>query len=356
MQLELTIQTVVFGGDGLSRFEGYVVFVPFTCPGERVLVEIDEVKRHYARGILLEVQTPHPSRISPRCPVFTQCGGCVYQHVETSVQREWKRAQVQEILKRSAKLDFDVPALMSTELDWAYRNRITLHAGEGRLGFHRHRRPEQLVAVTHCPIASAMVNLELSETLLKKRYKDSGAVTLREPGLPRHFVQTNTGVAELLEAWVREKAGQGKLLVDLFCGAGFFSLSLADQFKSVIGIDRSTFALDTARAIAPEHVQFHEGSCDEWPLPGMPEGRLPEDTVMIVDPPREGLPEALRLGLAASGPGRIIYVSCDPATFSRDLHAMAGAYQLAELQPFDMFPQTAQVELAAALDRMRDRA
>jgi len=102
----LTIEKLVYGGDGLARLDGRVVFTPFVLPGETVRAELSRAKTDLLRGRLLDVVEPAGSRIEPRCPYFQRCGGCQYQHAGYDFQVEQKRAILQEMLRRVGKIEF----------------------------------------------------------------------------------------------------------------------------------------------------------------------------------------------------------------------------------------------------------
>jgi len=347
--LELTIEQVVFGGDGLARHEGFVLFIPFTAAGERVEATVTEVRKGYARAELLHVSHPAEERQEPFCPYFTKCGGCAYQHVGIKTQRHWKQGQVAQLLRRICHLDFPVKPILGGELDRAYRNRITMACRDRVIGFHRHRQPERLIDIEACPLASEEVNHHLKRFRESSRGSHEGPVTIREPGKPRHFTQTNPEVAALLRSWVETHAGTGRLLLDFFGGDGSLSRALADRFEQVFVIEQSPAAVRTGKKECPGNVQFLEGPASSTPLP--PEARTfrSEETVVIVDPPRTGLDQAMRQRLIEIAPSRLLYVSCDPSTCCRDLKALTACFELEEIQPFDMFPQTGGVELGVAL-------
>jgi 23S rRNA (uracil1939-C5)-methyltransferase len=103
-RLELDITTVAFGGDGIGRVDNFVVFVPFVIEGERVEVEIVEVKRRYATADLVRVITPSPRRVEARCPYYMKCAGCQYQHIEYAHQLELKRSQIRDVFQRIGKI------------------------------------------------------------------------------------------------------------------------------------------------------------------------------------------------------------------------------------------------------------
>ena len=165
------------------------------------------------------------------------------------------------------------------------------------------------------------------------------------------FFQVNTSQAEKLVGVVRrylEPTGD-EVLLDAYCGVGTFGLALAGQVSQVIGIEESPSAIEDARINAGglEHVSFHEGRVEDM-LPGI-EANL---DLAILDPPRAGCQPAVLKALMERTPHRIAYVSCDPATLARDLRVLSdGGYELQEVQPVDMFPQTAHIEAAALLTR-----
>src|SRR5207245_6659780 len=102
--VELQIDDVAFGGNGVGRANGKVVFVPFTIDGERVRARIVREKKQFAEAELDEVLERSPQRTTPPCPYFGRCGGCRYQHIEYAHQLELKRRQVEQALRRIGKL------------------------------------------------------------------------------------------------------------------------------------------------------------------------------------------------------------------------------------------------------------
>lgn len=150
--LEITIEKLVPGGDGLARHDGKVVFVPFTLPGERVRVRLVEAKKDFARGALVEVLEASPDRAKPPCPVFGRCGGCDWQHIEPAAQLRHKAAMAADAYKRIGGLD--LPGLpIEGGKPWRYRNRVQIHAGpDGRRGFLA-RASHAVVPLADCPIA-----------------------------------------------------------------------------------------------------------------------------------------------------------------------------------------------------------
>jgi 23S rRNA (uracil1939-C5)-methyltransferase len=133
--------------------------------------------------------------------------------------------------------------------------------------------------------------------------------------------------------------------VDAFCGVGAFARELARRGAAVTGIEVDPAACAAAKHDAPDSLDVVQGRVEQ-----RLEEALPTD-LLILNPPRAGLHESVPDVIRASAPERLIYVSCDPATLARDLARLSNTYTLAEVQAFDLFPQTSHVETVAVLDR-----
>ncbi|MCU0485894.1 MAG: TRAM domain-containing protein, partial [Anaerolineales bacterium] len=158
--IEIEIQRLVYGGDGMGRLpDGRAVFVPYTLPGERALVRLVEEKRGHARGELVELLQAAPQRILPRCPHFGVCGGCHYQHIPYDDQLQYKTAILRDQLERIGGLkDPPVRPAIGSPLAYNYRNHIQFHLSpEGRLGFQAARQ-NQVIPVSECHLPEAALN------------------------------------------------------------------------------------------------------------------------------------------------------------------------------------------------------
>lgn len=164
----LTIERLVYGGDGLARREGKAVFVPLSLPGERVRATVVERHAGYDRARLLAIETPSPHRVAPGCEYFTGradgdgCGGCQWQHVAAEYQVECKAEILREALRRGAGVEFHGRITIYAGPPWEYRNRVRLRVESGpRIGYFR-RHSHQLVSVDHCPIAAPGVQAAIA--------------------------------------------------------------------------------------------------------------------------------------------------------------------------------------------------
>ena len=347
--VELQIEDVAFGGKGVARENGKAVFIPFTINGELVSAKITREKKQFAEAEVVDLRKPSPHRVEPPCPYFGQCGGCAYQHTDYPHQLEIKSHQVRDVLQRIGKLK-DVPMrpLIPSPLPYAYRNRITVHAENGVIGYFR-RDSHQLIDVERCPIAMDEVNRELAD--LRSRDVRDGHYTLRARSGPRVFSQTNDGVATALRDLIVRLMPPGQeLLIDAFCGAGFFAKALVDKFERVVGIDWDRFAITAALEAAGAKETYIAGDVDANLKSVLGECDAGK-TSMIVDPPAVGLSAQLRKTIVDLAPATLIYVSCNPATLARDLAELQQRFKIESVTPLDMFPQTAEIEVVAQLQR-----
>ena len=400
MGVSLTIEKLVYGGSGLARLDGSVVFVPFVLPGEQVEVELASKGTGILRGSAVGWTTRSADRASPPCPVFTRCGGCHYQHVSYERQREVKVAILLETLRRIAGVDWEGDVDVIAAEEWGYRNRAQLRlgrdGGEISVGFresgtHRH------VAVEQCAINSPRLNTLLDQfrsragefwrrgapravefftderrvqinvprwrgpvpPAIARRFADCfgvkqlgrpldyrcGADVFRVSG--RSFFQVNRFLIErLVEAAIGPVEGSRAL--DLYCGVGLLSIPLARRFHDVVGVDSSRTAVRDlrrnagragvpVRAVQADVAKFLAG-CDVRP------------DLVVADPPRSGLGRAVVGHLLRIAPARLHLVSCDPATLARDIKTLVGSgYVLERLTLIDLFPQTYHIESVAVL-------
>ncbi|RDV83944.1 23S rRNA (uracil(1939)-C(5))-methyltransferase RlmD [Ammonifex thiophilus] len=133
-QIVLEITDLNHAGEGVGRFSGLVVFVPFALPGERVRARVTEIKKNYARARPEKILSPSPDRVLPPCPSFGSCGGCQLLHLDYEHQLRFKNEVVENALSRLGKLkEIEVKPIWGMENPWHYRNKVRLHvAWEGR--------------------------------------------------------------------------------------------------------------------------------------------------------------------------------------------------------------------------------
>jgi 23S rRNA (uracil1939-C5)-methyltransferase len=167
--LELTIEKLVYGGDGLARIESpngkrKTIFVPLVLAGEQIEASIVEERPGFARARLEKILAPAAERVEPPCPYFGDCGGCHYQHVNYDSQLKFKAQILRETVNRIAKIELpDVVTHASPPLNYRNRTRMKLerHGSEFVLGYYR-LGSHQLLPIQQCPISSPAINRALN--------------------------------------------------------------------------------------------------------------------------------------------------------------------------------------------------
>lgn len=362
MELEriLTIDRLAFGGEGVGRCEGKVVFVPGTAPGDRVRVRVLSDHGRFERAGLVEVLQRSPDRVEPPCAVFGLCGGCQWQHLTYEAQLRWKEEILRESILRVGKIEGAtiLPVKPATSA-WNYRRRIRLKVdGEGRIGFYGFRSHE-VVPFEDCRIADPRLNEKLKE-IRSDGKRPRGEFELSLDGSDKTFFSQVHGEQneELIQTVLEMAFGNAdpafarkKTVVELYAGSGNFTFSLAERVGQVVAVEENSRSVQEGRRLSVEtgfkNIDWIEGTA-EWGLKRVYRQRLAVD-LLILDPPRRGAKETLDL-IPLIRPRQIVYVSCDPVTLARDLKDLVRRhYRLEKIQPVDMFPQTYHIESVAQL-------
>ncbi|SRR6266536_1639978 len=384
--LEVEIERILPGGIGLAHAEGRTVFVPLAAPGDLLKVRIVRVRGKTVFASIVEVLGPSPVRVEPPCPYFGRCGGCDFQQLRYDAQLRAKSEMIRDCLYRIARIENPPEvSVVASPRAWRYRARANwqLDPANRTVGYFE-RGSHEVCDVADC----AVLVPELEEVLEKVRTNlpeaqlnelaeieavagDTGVsvapavADFRTQDVTRRigdetyqfsakcFFQINH---DLLDRLVTAAVGeaQGENAIDLYCGVGLFTLPLARRFSQVVGIESDAPAcryarrnltnagLDNAKIInAKVGVRLKHGGSS-----------LKHFDFLVLDPPRTGAEPEVVQGILALQPGRISYVSCDPATLARDLKdLLAGGYSFESVAALDMFPQTHHVETVVHLLR-----
>lgn len=452
--LEIPIQAMAYGGRGIGRIEGYVIFVPHTLPGERARVQLTRKKKDYGEARLLDIIEPSPDRVPPPCPYSGHCGGCQWQHIAYETQLALKHEHVRDALVRVGGIrDPRVLPPLRSRHEFAYRNKMEFSFSDRRwflpgeigrrecggafaLGLHvpgtfdkvidveacllqhdegnailrevkrfsmESRRPAYSVK-THIgfwrfltlrrsiALGEWMVNLVTSEedgpllsaladrlssaftnisSIVNNTTRRKSAVAIGERevvilGAPHirdrigrstfrvssnSFFQVNPPAAAALYRQVLsygEFTGSERVL-DLYSGTGTIPIFIADRVAAVTGLELSEDAvrdaIDNCRENGVPNCRFLCGD-----IRSMLDQLDFRPDVVIADPPRVGMHQDVVAKLLALAPEKIVYVSCNPVTLARDLALLARDYELLEIQPVDLFPQTYHIESVALLN------
>jgi 23S rRNA (uracil1939-C5)-methyltransferase len=412
--LTVRIERLAAGGDGVGRLEdGRVVFVPRTAPGDLVEIGRQRDYRRHARARLTRLVEPGDGRVEPRCPhyVTDACGGCQFQHLDLPTQLSAKRNIVGDALARLASMHLPVAAVEAAPEPWEYRSRVTLAVGPGRryAGFHPLDQATRVFPLEHCAIAQPGVmriwralrpHLHLVPPTAKALQlrldragnhhlvvRDEGSrVWEKGPALVRAmsgeirdlsvwwqppggaarvtgggadpfpatvFEQVHPVMGDRIRAYALRELGElsGQHVWDLYAGIGETSDLLLAGGATVESVELDRRAVELAerrseadRGRADSRIRRHVGRVEEVAL------RLQPAHGIIANPPRSGLEPRAVEAMVSRPARRLIYVSCDPATLARDLGRLSPSYRVCQVQPFDMFPQTAHVETIAVLE------
>ena len=466
-ELELEIESLAFGGRGLARKNGFVIFVHEALPGQRVRAQLTRKRGGYGEARVLQVVQQSPQFVEPRCRHFDDCGGCLLQNYAYAAQLESKYRQVAETLEHLG--GFSAPPIRSpipSPEIFFYRNKmefsfspqrwITRAEVEGNVllapkdfavGLHVRDRYDKILAITECHLqsewcnrvlatvrrftekhplrpyttrdhsgfwrfivlregkrtAERMINIVTAEhptgrtevaklaQILQQQFPELTTIVhninrkkaqiafgdeelvLHGPGFiheqiggyifqisANSFFQTNTLAAEILYKTVMEYAAlTGRETVfDLYCGAGTISIYISQRARQVVGFEIVPQAIRDAgincRLNEISNCAFIEGDLkDELAQVSPITMKWGKPDVVIVDPPRSGMHPKVISKLLELSPQRIVYVSCNPATLARDAKDLcAVSYRLKKVQPVDMFPHTAHIEVVSLLTRI----
>lgn len=461
-----TIEKLAFGGNGIGRVNGMVVFVRGALPGQKVEALITKKRKGYAEAKMLKTLIPSPNAVEPQCKHFGECGGCLFQNLDYKVQLSAKAEQVRESLAHIGGFDAEAIVLPAIEspAQYHYRNKMEYSFGRQRwvtsdeikldnldkpkdfaLGLHVRGRYDKVLDIDECHLQSSQSALvlhfvrqfalksefpvystidhtgfwrnlviregkktgqvllnvvtsqveggvELIQTLGKQLAQQFPEITTMThninsrkgqtavgeveqvvfgPGViqdkigdriyqisANSFFQTNTLAAEKLYQQVVDLASFGgdELVYDLYAGAGTISIYISALVKEVVGFELITDAIKDAQLNCGlnEVINCHfvhgdvrrelhaENALKKW---GRPD-------VVIIDPPRAGMHEDVIRQIVSLKPQKIVYISCNPATFARDCKILCdNQFNLAKVQPVDMFPMTPHIELVGLLMR-----
>ncbi len=387
--VELVIDGITDGAEGVGRLDGMAVFVAGALPGERVTARITERRKRWARADLVAVLEPHPDRVTPPCEYLPACGGCDLQQVTPTAQRELKHRIVFEQLQRLGRIaDPPVEAVLPVGPDTRYRNSARFHVdAEGRLGFHA-AGTHDVVPVADCLVLSTESNQLVQQvgsagasevavrhfglagdgrgqvvlhpgsgpldaldgdaraTHVAIAQPDGSTAPLRGDGVisvdvagftydldGSCFFQVNTGGAEALVREVLAAAADvaGRTVWDLYAGVGLFTLPLAAAGAKVTAVEAHRPATEFARHNLTEaglDGRVETADVGRWLTRKPAEvDRHPDrrPDVVVLDPPRRGARLPAIGDLITVRPARIVYVACDVASLARDARALTEA-------------------------------
>lgn len=403
-QLSVKIEKPVFGGEFLARLpSSKPVFVPFVLPEEKVSILLTQEKKGFARAIPIDIIEPARNRVNPPCKYFSICGGCHYQHMSYSDQLKMKNLVVKEQVSRIQGLNLtNVKNILPSDYEFSYRNNIQFSVNQlGKLGFQAFGSNE-IMPVDDCLLVSDQIreiwkilDLEqfpgLRRIQVRSGIQDEGMLIIESGNfqeLPTleldvpisvvhsseagnivmagddhiicqvkdqyfqvsvdSFFQVNPSQAERMVDLVSlYTPNNKKTLLELYSGVGLFTRFLAERFNEVYAVEESPSSCDDFAINLDmfDHINLYVGPVRDI----VPQLDIQPD-VILVDPPRAGIDKKTMERILQFQASDIVYVSCDISTLSRDLKILlADGYELIEMTPLDMFPQTYHIESVVRL-------
>ena len=390
----LKIDSLDHSGRGIARLNNKVVFIDNAIEDEIVEIKIIKEKKNFIEAKVTNYIQKSKNRIENLCPYYNECGGCDIQHMSYTKQLEFKKSKIQNIVDKYLNIDIKVNDIISSDINTGYRNKVTFQVNNS-IGFFKNKTND-IIKIDNCLLASNKINASIPY-LNKLDLKRINKITCRstnelmiiintksdiditpikdiadsiyindelvygKPQItnsigkynftisPDSFFQINDEVCKKLYDKILEETKDSKNVLDLYCGTGTIGIYICEN-KNVIGIEINESAIkDANKNKEINNIKNINFICGDS---GKASEKLEfEPDTIIVDPPRSGLDKTTINNIIRMNPNKIIYVSCDPMTLVRDIKILNEYYNIKEITPFDMFPQTKHCESICVLER-----
>ena len=396
----LKIEKLDHYGRGITKLDNKTVFVKDALPDEIVEINIIKEKKNYAEANVLKYIQKSNNRIEPKCPYYNSCGGCNIMQIPYEDQLKFKQNKIENIIKKYLNNEVKINDIVSSGRIDFYRNKTTFQVQE-KIGFYKENTYD-IINIDSCTISDKLINNSI-KFLKRLNLKEITKITCRS-GLnelmiiietqnenlditplkeiahsiylktnnkyihkfgnkniyeklenykfkisPDSFFQVNIDTCLKLYNKVKEYVKNNKNVIDLYCGTGTIGIFVSEN-NNVIGIEMNEYAIkdaiDNKKLNNIKNIDFICGDSGKK----LKDLNFMPDTI-IVDPPRNGLNKETIDNILKFDSKEIIYVSCDPMTLMRDLNALNEYYDIKEITPFDMFPNTHHIETIAYLTK-----
>ena len=381
-------------GRGIGRLNNKIIFIPNTLIDEIVEVEITLEKKDYLEGKVIKYIKKSNIRIDEKCKY--NCGGCNLLHIKYTNQLVLKQKIINDIFNKFIKEDIKINKIIKSDIEEYYRNKITLHVKDNKIGLYEYKT-NNLIEIDECLLVDKKINNIIKElkqynlsnnntiiikstsnntmlvidnkidnieninvdTIICKNKVIKGTGYIEESIndykyliSKESFFQINKKQTEKLYDLVLKYAhltGKENVL-DLYCGTGTIGLYVAKNAKKVIGVELNKEAIEMANKNKElNNIENIEFICDD--AKNIIKKLKYNPDLIILDPPRSGLYKGMIEDILKFNSKKIIYVSCNPITLVRDLNQLKEKYNIIEVQPLDMFPNTYHVECVSVLTR-----
>jgi len=404
---EVEIEKLDHQARGIAHINDKIVFVENSLPLEKVKIRVVKENKKIMEAIVTDYIEKSVDRIESSCPYYKECGGCDLLHLSYEKQLMYKENKVKEIMNKYADIDENlVKNIVASPKQYNYRNKVTLKVNN-KVGYYK-KKSYDIVEIENCLIANEKINQTIEEIekikipssinelvirsinetdisltiYLQNKYDIDNFVNIlskkidsikvifqnniiNETGksniigrLGKYnfqmsqnaFFQVNTEQTINLYDKIKEyvKECNSPTTLDLYCGTGTIGIYVSEYASKVIGVEINSEAIENAKINAKnnniKNIEFLAGDAKII----LNRNNYSADLI-IVDPPRSGLDVEVVNDIFEINPNNVIYVSCDPITLARDLKIFKDKYDIIEITPFDMFPNTYHVECVVRL-------
>lgn len=385
---EVIIDSVDINGNGVTRINNIVTFIPNALENEKLKIKITEIEKHFAYAEILEIIKSSNLRNEVKCPYYNKCGGCNFLHTSYENEINVKINNLEKLFNR--KINY-----ISNEDINNYRNKVTLHVLEGKIGYFNNKTHD-LCEIDNCLLLNPKINLKIhdlnnydlngieeimircinnkiminikgkninkniksiecdslyinDEFISGEKYLIDEINNLKFSIYPNSFYQVNKEVMTNIYNKAKEYAGLGNNLIDLYCGTGTIGLWLKDNFKNITGIEINNSSIKNANINKElnnaKNINFKLGDAS------IINKYINNIDTILVDPPRAGLSKSVINTLNNSKSNKIVYISCNPKTLKRDIDKLDN-YNIIEISACNMFPRTKHIECVCLLERI----
>ena len=384
---EVIIDSVDYIGNGVTRINNIVTFIPYALENEKIKIKITEINERYSVGEIIEIIEKSDKRKEINCPYYNNCGGCNFLHTNYNNEMDIKLKWLESLFNTK------INHLENKNIN-NYRNKVTLHVLEGKIGYFN-SKTHNLCKIDQCNLLDPKINLKIDEIkkydlsnieeimircinnqiminltgqninkeiqnikcdslyinnkhIKGEKYLIDNINNLKYTIYPESFYQVNKEGMTNIYNKAASYAGKGQNLIDLYCGTGTIGLWLKNNFKNIIGIEINESSIKNANINKElnnaNNITFKLGDAS------IINKYINKVDTILVDPPRAGLSKSVINTLNNSKSNKIVYISCNPKTLKRDIDKLTN-YNLKDISACSMFPRTKHIECVCLLER-----
>ena len=353
-------------GRGIAKDNSKIIFVNNAIIGEEVEIDIYNDKKTYSEANVTKYLKTSDKRRNNVCKYYNKCGGCNILHMNYDEQLSFKQHKIENIVAKYLDKNIKINPVVKSNNQFHYRNKVTFHYKDNIIGFYD-KKSNNIIKIDNCLLLNDTINNVISNidknhliirTNGKKILNNVNDKIECQIGIYKYnlslesFFQINDNITKKMYDKIKEYANSNcdDIIYDLYCGVGTIGIYLANNAKKVYGIEINEQAILDAKENMQlnnlTNMEFLAGSVDKT-INNIKE----KPNIVVVDPPRAGLDKITIDTILKLKPNKLIYTSCDPMTLVRDLKILEEKYNICEITPFDMFPNTYHIESVCLLER-----